>query len=171
MAAEPAFDSPDLLRLRDPLSEVTRKERRALLGVSLLGVALVKAGLLPTEISALGVKLAAADQRMLALLLAVVCLYFLIAFLAYAASDFLAWQVSLHAAISKRVRESVEASSDEYEDMIHNEVWRVLQERYPWTQRANRYVLPVSWARGLLEFGVPVIFALYAVCILAKSAA
>ena len=108
---------------------------------------------------------------MLLLLLAVVCLYFLFAFLAYAASDFLAWQVSLHAAISERVRESVEGRDDEYEQMIHTEVWRVLYERYPWTQRANRYVLPVSWARGLLEFGVPVVFALYAIFILAKSAA
>lgn len=170
MATEPPTENPDLLRLRDPLSEVTRRERRGLLGVSLLGVAVVQTGLLPTEISALGVKLAAADQKMLVILLAIVCLYFLLAFVTYAASDFVAWQVSLHSAISQHVRESVEMRNDEYEQMIHTEVWRVLVERYPWTQRASRFVFPVSWGRGLFEFGVPVVFALYAICMLVTSA-
>jgi len=170
MTTQPPTESPDLLRLRDPLSEVTRRERKVLLGISLVGVAFVQTGLLPTEISALGIKLTAIDRKMLVILLAVVCLYFLFAFLAYAASDFLAWQMSLHDAISQRVRESVEDRDDEYEQMIHTEVWRVLYEHYPWTQRASRFVLPVSWARGLLEFGVPVGFSLYAIFILAKNA-
>jgi hypothetical protein len=170
MVTESSSESPDLLRLRDPLSEVTRKERRLLLGVSLLGVALVQTGLLPTEISALGVKLSAADQSKLVLLLAIVCLYLLSAFLAYAASDFLAWQVALRGAIGQRVRESVETRNDDYEQMIHTEVWRSLCEQYPWTQRVGRFILPVSWVRGILEFGVPVVFALYAMVMLVKSA-
>jgi hypothetical protein len=38
----------------DPLSEVTRKERRALLGLSLLGVALVKVPLIPEKFTKSG---------------------------------------------------------------------------------------------------------------------
>jgi hypothetical protein len=35
----------------NPLTEITRRERRALLGVSMLGLALVKVPLIPTKFS------------------------------------------------------------------------------------------------------------------------
>ena len=40
----------------DALSEITRKERRALLGVSTLCIAITHANLVPTKISALGIE-------------------------------------------------------------------------------------------------------------------
>ena len=169
MAAPYATERPAVLRLRDPLSDVTRKERRALLGASLLGVALVKTGLLPTEVTALGVKLATSDQRMLLFLLAAVCGYFLIAFLAYAASDYVAWQIALQEALRERIRRSQEDGDDDYEQMMHSEVERVLDERYPWLQRASRYVLPVSRMRASFEFILPVLFAAYAMAVLVQG--
>lgn len=75
----------------DPLSEVTRKERRLLLGMSTIGIAIVRTGLLPTKISALGIEFGAADQRSLLNILAVITAYFLVAFVVYAASDWVAW--------------------------------------------------------------------------------
>ncbi len=78
----------DLL-LGDPLSDVTRKERRMLLAISLLGVGLVKTGLVPTKIEALGVEFDKANQQALLFLLAIVAVYFFSAFLIYAAADFL----------------------------------------------------------------------------------
>jgi hypothetical protein len=42
---------PPEVRVRDPLSEVTRKERRILLGTSALGIIVAKVGLVPTKIT------------------------------------------------------------------------------------------------------------------------
>jgi len=44
------------MKIIDPLSEVTRRERRALLGVSALSIAMSITHLIPTKISALGVE-------------------------------------------------------------------------------------------------------------------
>src|SRR5437870_1539440 len=41
--------------LRDPLSEVNRKERRSLLGVSAIAILIGKTGLVPTKIENLGI--------------------------------------------------------------------------------------------------------------------
>ena len=75
----------------DPLSEVTRKERRALLGVSLLGLALVKVPLVPTKLSALGVEFADLNQKTFVVLYSLVVVYFLLAFLIYGLTDLVAW--------------------------------------------------------------------------------
>lgn len=82
-------------RLRDALSDVTRKERRHLLGISLLGVVLKKTGLVPSKISGLGIEFQNTDQRALLFIVAFVILYFLFAFIIYAFSDFLAWRLAI----------------------------------------------------------------------------
>src|SRR5436305_2954409 len=66
--------------LRDPLSEVTRKERRTLLGVAALGIVVAKAGIVPSRISALGVEFGKTDQATLLRMLALIIGYFLLAF-------------------------------------------------------------------------------------------
>ena len=59
----------------DCLSEVTRKERRSLLGISMLGIVITQAELVPTKISALGVEFSQANQAVLLLILAFVVGY------------------------------------------------------------------------------------------------
>jgi hypothetical protein len=78
-------------KLTNPLSDVTRKERVYLLGVSAVGITIVFTGLIPTEISTLGITFAQADRKSLLLIFAFVVGYFLIAFVSYALSDFLEW--------------------------------------------------------------------------------
>jgi len=75
----------------DPLSELTRKERKTFLAVSTVGIAIGSAGLVPTKISALGIDFDKTDQRTLQLLLVGVILYFGFAFIIYAATDGLNW--------------------------------------------------------------------------------
>jgi hypothetical protein len=87
--------------LRDPLSDVTRKERVYLLGGSIIGIAIVKTGLVPTQITALGIEFDATNQKTFLFLLGLVVLYFLIAFLVYAASDFLAWVEGYRSALDE----------------------------------------------------------------------
>jgi hypothetical protein len=87
------INSPPLdVLVQDPLGDVTRKERRLLLGVSVLGVALVKTGLVPSKITALGIEFGKTDQRALMTIFGLVTLYFLVAFVIYGASDFIAWR-------------------------------------------------------------------------------
>jgi hypothetical protein len=170
MADAPARD----LLLHDPLSEVTRKERRMLLGTCLLGVGLVKTGLVPTKIAALGVEFDKANQQALLFLLAVVAVYFLLAFVIYAAADFLAWRRALFQHELQKRRDYVarlkESTSPPSADLnLHDDdVWR----NFP--PRSNYVVFmfagPVSIVRALFEFLLPVLVGAYAVYILAIAA-
>lgn len=81
--------------LRDILREETRKERRNLLAVSAVGIVIVKAGLIPTKISALGIDFSQADQRTLLWILFGIVSYFLIVFAVYAMSDILTFLFSV----------------------------------------------------------------------------
>lgn len=67
----------------DPLSETTRKERRALLSSNLVAIGLTAGDLIPSRISALGIEVDAAGQRGILVVLLLVNVYFLIAFMIY----------------------------------------------------------------------------------------
>ena len=73
-----ALPSPSEIRVRDPLSDTTRKERRSLLGASALGIVIVKSGLVPSKITALGIEFTRTDQRALLAALAAVVVYLLV---------------------------------------------------------------------------------------------
>ncbi|MBL8440037.1 MAG: hypothetical protein JNK96_02345 [Betaproteobacteria bacterium] len=161
MSAPSTIETPSQIRMRDPLSEITRKERRALLATALLGVAIVKTGLLPSEITALGIKFAGSDQRALLVILAIVIAYLLVAFIIYAASDFLAWRLALHGAIRERMLKS--RDRDEYEMHVECEVEDQMRERFPFLAASPRMVLPVSIARAIFEFILPLAVGAYAI--------
>lgn len=67
-------------RLTDPLSEITRKERRNLLAASFIAGFVGYADLVPSEINGLGITFSAIDQSLLLKAGAVVVAYFLLAF-------------------------------------------------------------------------------------------
>jgi hypothetical protein len=71
----------------DPLSSVTRQERKALLVASLLGVAVARGGLVPSRIDALGIVLSPSEVTSLLYLISVVLAYLLTGFAIYAVSD------------------------------------------------------------------------------------
>lgn len=164
----PEQSTRDLL-LGDPLAEVTRKERRMLLGVSILAVALVKTGLVPTKIEALGVEFDRSNQQALLSILAVVTLYFFVAFIIYAAADFLSWRRSLHRArvesITEHLKREREGTSDDYrrEQM---EIW----ERARTSFASFGLAQPAAILRALFEFLLPLIVGAYAMWLLWFSA-
>jgi hypothetical protein len=77
------------MTFRDPLSEETRTTRTYLLGLSMAGIVMVHAGLLPSRITALGIAFEKADRRLLLFLCGLVTAYFLVAFFLYAIVDFI----------------------------------------------------------------------------------
>ncbi len=164
-------------RLGDPLSEVTRKERLYLLAASTVGITIISTGLVPTEIRTLGITFAQADQDSLLFMLALVVAYFLVAFIIYAASDFLAWRRRLRAAtledvVQQEIQQAMggvwdeEAPFDQRERQIRFEVQRRVENRF--RERALLYHFTgfVSLLRGLFEFGLPVIYGIMAVWII-----
>ena len=152
------------IRVRDPLSDVTRKERRALLAASLIGVTTKWTGLLPTEIDALGLKFASTDHQILLRILALVNGYFLLAFFLYAASDFIAWRLALRESIreASRRRRSLGELEEQIEQQAHDEIKR----QYPLLVVSFTLVSVVSTARAIFEFLLPCVFGVFAIVVL-----
>jgi hypothetical protein len=90
------------IRVRDPLTPVTRKERLYLLAVSMIGIAMVRTGLVPSKIATFGIELDQPNRNALLFLLALVTIYFLIAFVIYAASDYMTRREALGGAYERQ---------------------------------------------------------------------
>jgi hypothetical protein len=92
-------EAPGQIELRDPLSEVTRAERKILLLVSTVAVLIVKGDIVPSKIEALGIEFSDQNQATLVRGLGLVVAYFVSAFVVYAASDFLSWRLAVRNAL------------------------------------------------------------------------
>lgn len=160
-----ATDEFSEVRLKDPLSDVTRKERRSLLVASVIGITIVKAGLIPSKISALGIEFVQTDKRLLLIGLGVVILYFLTAFVIYALSDFIAWRLALmdsdRQALIMRHKIVLEAlrkgSGEKKEDIYNDATFFKKLSIFLW------FLRPISVSRALLEFLLPIVVGTYAV--------
>lgn len=81
---------PSLRELaRDPFSEVTRKERRALLALSILGILIGRTGMMPTSIQSVGITINANQHKTALYLLVGVIFYFLCVFVCYSILDYI----------------------------------------------------------------------------------
>lgn len=161
-----ASETPLQVSLRDPLSQVTRGERRMLLGVSVLSIFIARTGLIPTKISALGVELGASDQRAFLLVMSGIVAYFVIGFVLYGLTDFLAWRISYNEGAKVMYREMfgrVQRRSEEERDADYVHDWA---PRWP-----NHLALPASLGRATFEFLLPVAVGAYAVYALLSAVA
>lgn len=141
--------------LADPLGEITRKERRNLLIASSVGAIMVHAGLVPSDISALGIKFSPPAQGSILLLAAAVIGYFVFAFVIYALADFMIWRKRRHDYIVDVEFETGELTAEE-----------VLEQqgiKVPDISWYYRWSSPVAYARVFFEFVVPVLVGLYAI--------
>jgi hypothetical protein len=104
-AAEPS--------VTDPLSEVTRAERKALLASCVIGLAISVGGLVPEKIETFGIEVSAAQEQNLLQILAGVITYYLTGFSIYAWSD-LKRRESLAALARAKVRPTMEAAMEDF---------------------------------------------------------
>jgi hypothetical protein len=180
-----AFLEVERIRITDPLSDETRKIRKALLGISAASIAIVHMGLLPTKISALGIDFSASDRNALLVVLTLIVGYFLIAFIIYAFADFVAWRLNrsstayeIESSDYEKARQSIlqgkrELTKEEEEElqMINTSEGNIWRGAYikddMW---AAKVVPPVSVVRALFDFIVPVPIAIYAIIILIWAA-
>jgi hypothetical protein len=148
------------LYVSDPLSEVTRKVRRSLLGVCILSMALVKAGLLPSKITALGIELFIKEQRSLTTLLLWVVVYFLISFIVYSLSDFIAWKLDFMKAYDIE-KERIESHANQNSNKPKSNISVIYDALKP--RGVRRLIYPTSILRAILEFILPVVSGMYSI--------
>jgi hypothetical protein len=99
------YNSPDpQMLLKDPLLETTRHERTSLLKAAMVGVFFAHTGLVPKEISILGLQLSAEQQTAWWVILALIVSYFLVAFGLYCATDYVSWRRAARADLTQKAR-------------------------------------------------------------------
>ena len=177
------------MEIIDPLSEVTRKERRALLGISALSIAISITNLIPTKIPALGVEFPPIEQGHLLLAITGVVIFYLIAFIIYAWTDYTNWKTELsqwlvhhqppipeneqeeeygHHAAHEHLQELYEngdiPGAEQFENtLIHEKVKKELENQY---QNQKNKIPSASKLRAIFEFIVPIVIAMVAIFIL-----
>ena len=160
--------------LRDALSDVTRKERRSLLGISLFGITLSIGGMVPSKIPSLGIVFRPADQQTLLIIVAVIVFYFIVTFIIYAASDYLSWKLEIKSwAIEKVISESEEVYRNycPQPGTPDEEVERDIGKLHKKNRFYFRKVAPLSIFRALFDFGFPIVFGAFALFLLVQAVA
>jgi hypothetical protein len=179
------------LALSDPLRAETRKARLYLLGVSMVGIAIAVTGLVPKEITTLGITFEQSDRQSLLSILALVTLYFLVTFVTYGISDYLYWQQAYRNSRLSEIRQTVldaekavaahmsaleQAGDDEAQREIREirEIIRVVDKTVlDWHKPDQRLIIwypalssVVSPVRAVVEFVLPLLVGLCAIYIL-----
>lgn len=151
------------LRLRDPLSQVTRRERRNLLGVGTLVLGIALTGLVPTKIPAFGIDFTLADQHRFLGLLAAVVGYFLAAFVIYVYSDFCSWLNAIRVAAYRETERSLEAREESASRMERAKVKEEVRLRFGRLIEMPPQVGSISVARVIFDVFIPIAVGLLAI--------
>jgi len=149
--------------LADPLSDITRKERRNLLLASTAGAIVATMGLVPTKFSTLGIDFSPPAQNSFVILVALVIAYFVAAFLLYGVADFFVWRIKYQDYLVARQVESITwTEEDKYHyDEIHSGIPQALW-LYSWSG-------PVVFCRAVFEFMFPLLAGVLSVCLLIQK--
>ncbi len=151
--------------LSDPLSDVTRRERRTFLGTATVAILIAETGLVPSKIDALGIELTAVDQSTFLLILSLVVAYFFCAFAVYGIMELVSWWHSYQEYIVDRDRElkRVDEEAWDDDDAICDEI--------PGSWWISNWSKPIAFIRLFFEFGIPVLVGVYAIVRLIAAAA
>jgi len=140
--------------LSDPLGDVARRERRTLLGISVVAILVGRTGLVPEKIENFGITFAVPERKALLWVFVAVVVYYMLAFVIYSISDALRYGYTVY-----RGRQELQRQSEEVP--VNTIVRREPKPVDPW--RYVNLVTPASVARGLFDFLVPVLVAAFAI--------
>jgi hypothetical protein len=119
------------------------------------------------KISALGIEFSQTDQKSLLSILALITLYFLVAFILYAGSDFVAWRLAHMQAIKQWASAREAFRADEEERRREREaIYRRFAGRSIYVSPLGG---PVSFLRAMFEFLLPILVGIYATLLLLKA--
>ena len=167
------------LSIKDPLSELSRKERKSLLLTSIIGIIISKAGLIPTKINALGIEFKETDQNILLLIVISLILYFLIAFIMYSSSDFLAWRLSFLDVIKDKtirmILEDIERKSTQGTMVNITERDKQKAESIASDELLRKHkiifslIKPTSFIRAIFEFIIPIVIGIFSIIFVGQT--
>lgn len=141
--------------LADPLSPISRCERRNLLLTSVLGILLAQAGLLPTQISTLGIVLSIPDQRTILIVNALIIFYFIVAFGIFGISDLMIWRMKY-----QKYLEDVEQYMSDWTAENQHVYDNSSLPKISWLYRGAK--LLAFFRVNLFEYALPLAVGLYA---------
>jgi hypothetical protein len=137
----------------------------------LLGIALIKAGLVPSKISGLGIEFQSANQQALLSIVAIVIAYFLVAFIIYAASDYLAWRLAINKQLIEKILSDYEkdllglfpqpGTTDENIEQFKLDLYKKFRFSF-------KLITATSIFRVLFDFGLPIAVGCYAFLLIIK---
>lgn len=102
--------------LQDVLRDVTRKERRTLLGLATVAIIIAKENVKLSSINVLGLNLGNTDNDRLLFLMGLVVVYFFVAFIIYAALDLVSWRFTVADMKSKEAAENYQRDSEKQKE-------------------------------------------------------
>lgn len=179
------------IAVRDPLSETTRRERKTLLGISIVVIGIIETGTLPTKIESLGIEFTQTDQKYLFNVFAAVVIYYLIAFVLFAISDFIVWRIAFGSIV--RAQWGRMTMNPDKDKLLTKDEQRIIQlEKQITEMKAEqmrgsfdkqlgldidfmnwgmpnyliRLSTPVSLFRSIFEFLLPILVGIYALILL-----
>jgi hypothetical protein len=123
----------------------------------MFGIAIEKVGLVPVEITFLGITLRNEDQNALIIILAIVIAYFFVAFLIYGITDYMV--------LRKKHQEYLEAVDAHCENMTEEDQFHYdeMQARIggiSWIYQCSTHVM---YVRAVFEYLLPILVGIYAV--------
>jgi len=182
---------------QDPLTPQSRAQHRNLLIAGSLAILVAQLNLVPTRISALGVVLQSNDRHAIRIAILIVVVYFTVVFAITAGADVLAWRdmrrggraakeatsqnldrfTQQLAASQKALAELArreDLAADDREDRL-NRADEQLRESIRQLGDVSirlplyRLLMPINFARGVMDFGIPMAVSITAVVLLSKG--
>lgn len=152
--------------LKDPLGDVTRKERRNLLCVSIIVISIVRIGLVPTRITSLGIELTKPETTAFLWMLGSITVYFFLTYLIYALSDYLHWTIAWY-----DVKwDEISKQADNVKSTEHDLKGRTTVVFYLTDgDRFTFFAQMTSLVRVLFDYFLPITIALIALILLYKK--
>jgi hypothetical protein len=138
-----------------------------LLAVSAIGVVIARTGLVPKQISALGITFPEANRGTFVQIYILVVAYFIVGFVIYAAADLVAWRVEYNYIVREwQIAKAAETMEQTY---ARNQVEQDLMHA-PWLGYRLWWHLskPVALIRAIFEYALPVIVGSYAIMTLIR---
>ena len=152
---------PARILVDEVLQEITKKKRKSLLGFCIILVATIKGGVVPSKIPALGIELTPTNQNSLLILIGWIVAYFLIGFIIYSISDYVAWRVKFLSSVSEYYYEKGEISGETAQGKIvapgHDD------------SKIGNFIKPVGNIRLIFDILLPIMVGLYSIIILTQN--
>ena len=156
---------PTSARASDPLSEVTRSNRKWLLFSSLIGVLFVQVGLVPEKLSILGTEFRNWEDKSLIVVVMCVNGFYLASFVVSAVSDYFALSMKIFGAdmIDDALYEQLLQREADDELTEQDKILMYRLRTHSWVFGASNWVLGI---RLVIEFILPILFSVYSIIVM-----